>query len=247
MMLSLFKAATPSASVLSTMTIGKASPEVIQLSKHSLPLKSAALEETQTKMPYSFTTVKLHNVLSQVTDSTNQSLKDNSSSAKLCGQQALSETMTSPSTSVAEQSKQLISPLQLSAGTSKRQPLVTQVSQDIVHSPVISMSNLKPLTSSSYQSAPITAIALQPGHHFLKPRQSVLQHGVTVTPITSSVVMSTSPSGLYQSPIADTHNSQVVSRWVRLKMWNCPALHIGFCILFTANKVQPHLYPLFHR
>ena len=61
-------------------------------------------------------------------------------------------------------------------------------------------------------SAPITAIALQPGHHVLRPRHTVTPCGVSDNPIDTSVPTSTISDmpGLYQSPV--TENTQSFTR-----------------------------------
>ena len=207
-------AASSSASVLSTMTVGKASPEVIQLSKGLSPKSGTPVPESvSTAVPCSFTTVKLHDILSKATDSSAQTdpvikpLKTDSSTTRTCStsvQVTSNDSVTPPPVSSGVQSN-----VQSSSRASKGQPSFTQLSQNNhIHShspPIIAMAR-QPQPSSSLKSAPITAIALQPGHHVLKPSQGVPSRGITVTPVTSPVSACTSGSqpSVYQSSVAST-------------------------------------------
>lgn len=187
------------------MSISKASPEVIQLSKPNLPLTSTSPEMREDEVPCSFTTVRLSNVLSKVTDSSSsQPLKDNICTSNAFGvsfQETLSDSCVLPSSSTAGQSKQLP---HLSTGAPKGHPLITQFSHEAKcqsQPPNVSMAAQSHVGSP----VPITAIALQPGHHVLKPKQGVMVQGITVTPVTSSSTASGSPS------VSVTRNIQVGS------------------------------------
>ena len=176
------------------MTISKASPEIIQLSKPSLSSKPDIPEGMVTAIPCSFTTVKLKNVLSESTDSTLQSdslihpLKITPCVTETCSTTFQATNVSSPTSSVAQ------SKLQLSTETLKGQPLVTQLSRNNhiqSHSSPIIAATIQPQLSSYLQSAPISAIALQPGHHILNRNQGTIPHCVTVTPVTNPVTVVT--------------------------------------------------------
>ena len=205
------------------MTISKASPEIIQLSKPSLSPKPDITEGMVTAVPCSFTTVKLQNVLSKATNSTLQSdssihpLKTNPCISRTCSTTFQTTNASFPVSSVT-QSKQLIPHMQLSPGTLKGQPLVTQLSQNNhiqSNSSPASAVTFQPQPSSSLQSAPISVIALQPGHHILKPNQCTMPRCVTVTPVTSSntvVCTAGSPPRIHQPPVAGAFTVQAATR-----------------------------------
>ena len=205
------------------MTISKASPEIIQLSKPNLPSKPDIPEGMVTAVPCSFTTVKLQNVLSKATNSTLQSdssihpLKINPCISRTCDTTFQTTNVTSPVCSVM-QSKQLIPHLQLSTGTLKGQLLVTQPSRSNhipSHSSPVIATTIQPQPSRYLQSASISAIALQPGHHILKPNQGTMPRCVTVTPVTSPLTVvctAGSPPRIYQPPIAGAITVQAGTR-----------------------------------
>lgn len=202
------------------MTISKASPEIIQLSKPSLSSKPDIPEGMVTAVPCSFTTVKLQNVLSKATNSTLQSdslihpLKINS---RTCSTTFQTTNASFPVSSVS-QSKQYIPHMQLSPRTLKGQPLVTQLSQNNhIQSNLSSASavTIQPQPSTYLQSAPISVIALQPGHHVLKPTQCTMPRCVTVTPVTSPVTVvctAGSPPRINQPPVAGAFTVQSATR-----------------------------------
>lgn len=205
------------------MSISKASPEIIQLSKPCISSKPDIPEDMMTTVPCSFTTVKLQNVLSKATNSTLQSdssihpPKVNPCISRTCSTTFQTTNASFPVSSVA-QSKQLISHMQLSPGTLKGQHLVTQRSQDnhiqSNSSPAIAVT-IQPQPSSYLQPAPSSVISLQPGHHVLKPNQGTVSHCVTVTPVTSPVTVvctAGSPSRIYQPPVAGAFTVQPAAR-----------------------------------
>ena len=192
-MLICFTVATTSESVLSTLTIGKASPQIIQLSKPTARLRSesSTLEETTHPVPCSFSTVKVQDVLSRSADSTHH---DSSSFV-----QVLSGDISSP---VAVHSKQLhvSSHHMLQTGPSNVQPLCAQLSQESNFPSQSSPVSLQPYTTSTSQYTPMSALALLPGHHVLRPKPSTTPSSVNVTAVTSSVPYTcTTPPGLYHS------------------------------------------------
>ena len=143
----------------------------------------------------SFTTVKLQDVLSHTTNST---VKDSSATSSTSVHMTSSGSVSSPTVSAATHSKRVPHPL-LSTGASQVQPLRAQLPQDCdlpSRSPPVS---LQPRTTDTSQ---YTAMALQPGHHVLRPKPNVTPPSVSVTQVTDSVPTSTAgtPPGLFYSP-----------------------------------------------
>ena len=194
-MLICFTVATTSESLLSTLTIGKVSPQIIQLSKPTARLRSesSTLEETTHPVSHSFSTVKVQDVLSRNDDSTHYV---SSSSV-----QVLSRDISSP---VAVHSKQLhVSPHHmLPTGPSNVPPLCTQLSQESNFPSQSSPVSLQPHTTSTSQYTSMSALALLPGHHVLRPKPSTTPPIVNVTAVTSSVPYTcATPPSLYHSAL----------------------------------------------